>query len=108
MVRQASQFARHFRRVGVLTLLAILLLGAGWLIQSEKQERKVVFPSELDICRTPPDGAFAPRGLWVFPTYISFENGSLVRYRCTFCIAHKPIALFLEEDEIVLISDGKP
>jgi hypothetical protein len=86
----------------------MLLVTMGWLIQGRGPERNVVFPSELDICRTPPDGASASRGLWIFPAYIAFESGSLVRYRCTFCNAHRPIALFLEEDEIVLISDGRP
>jgi hypothetical protein len=108
MARQVSQYVRRFQGVGALPYLAMLLAAIGWFIQGRAPERNVVFPSELDICRSLPDGALASRGFWVSPTYIAIKSGSLVRYRCTFCNTHVPIVLFLEGEAIVLISDGKP
>lgn len=104
MFDEAAQCARRFVGVGALSLAA--LLGAMVLIaQRGGSERNTMFPSELDICRAPPNGALS---FWVSPSYIAAEKGTLVRYRCTFCNSHPPLALFFEEDAIALISEGGP
>lgn len=104
MSRKVLQIVRRLAGVGALSLAA--LLGAMVLLaQRESQERSRVFPSELDICRAPLDGALS---FWASSPSSSAGKGAMVRYRCTFCSEHAPIALFLEEEVIVLVADGGP
>lgn len=104
MSTKILQIARRLAGVGALSLAVLLGAMVLWA-QRGGSERNMVFPSELDICRAPTDGALS---FWASSPSTSAGKGAMVRYRCTFCSEHAPMALFLEEEVIILIADGGP
>ena len=91
-------------RVGAL-LFAAGVVAVVLLARGTRPQRTQAFPLELDICRAPPDGALS---FWASSPFTSAGKGAMVRYRCTFCSEHVPMALFLEEEMVILIADGGP